>query len=491
MQSDGLYVTIVWVDGAAYGDEGTMRRVEPREAVAALRGVEGRIASLLTNVGKAIMTPEHRDIFSMECVITHNQPPVTNVMGNLLSSFNNTKTEQLEKDNKKLQTTVENLKDENSLSKESVKKLQTEVETQKKTIALLKKAAKEMMEDDTVCAKTRQELDKVTDENNDLVAATKTANEKHRLKLEALTNEKMQAVNQLEKELKRSEANDAARTDLSNKLREAQMQTQECLDNERKLKSSEKKCKAAQAQLLRQRSRLVVEVNRLRRGIGYERMMRMKQSQNYEKDIIAIREKRPIAMDRINNASESVAVNAESIKVSFANVDIKPTYTEGPSAQGVLAVSYRASNNRVDSVTIRFSGNGNLSLHDSSGRRFVKENMTSGSQVTAELARIVPYITVKAEKLKTSKNGWAFTFLPLPEGGIYTKVAIGVEGSNPWYGLTGIQIAEVDPVAPKVRLAPKFQRKPSAPVPAKPKPPSSTRTVNSLPPRKVASRFLR
>lgn len=411
-------------------------------------------------------------------------------MGNLLSSSNNKKAEQLEKDNQKLQTSVEKLKDENSLSKESIKKLQNEVEKQKKTISLLKKAAKEMMEDDNVCAKTRQELDKVVEENNDLVAATKATNEKHRLRLESLTNEKMAAVNQLEKEMKRSEANDTARTDLSNKLREAQMQTQECLDNERKLKISEKKYRATQARLLRQRSRLVMEVNRLKRGIGYERSMRLKQSQTYEKDIVAIRAKRPIAMDRINNTSESVSVNAESIKVSFANVDIKPTYTEGSSAQGVVTVSYRASNNRVDSVTIRFSGNGSLSLHDSTGRGFVRENMTRASQVTEALSKIVPYITVKAEKLKTSKNGWAFTFLPLPEGGLYTKVAVGVEGSNPWQGLTGIQIAEVEPAAPKRRLAPRFQRKLSAPVPAKPKPPS-TRTVNSLPPRKVASRFTR
>lgn len=179
-------------------------------------------------------------------------------MGNLFSSDLNKKEEKLNSDNKNLQAAVEELKDENVLSKESVKKLKREVTTQKKTIELLKKAAKEM-EDDNVCAKTKQELESVIEENNDLEADLKTANEKHRLQVETVTNEKMEAMKQLEKEVKKSEANGKARTE--NELREARRQTQTCLDNEKKLKKSEAKSKSVRMKLSRERSRLIMNVN--------------------------------------------------------------------------------------------------------------------------------------------------------------------------------------------------------------------------------------
>lgn len=390
-------------------------------------------------------------------------------MGNLLSSAKNTeqleaKTKKLESENAKLQATIETLRTQKGVSPESVTTLQREVVAQKKTIALLKTAAREMIQSDNVCASTKKELERVVEENNDLVADMKTANEKHKVEVERLTNEKMEAMKQLEKELKRTETNNTARTALETKLRQSRLEVQTCLDREKELKKGEAKLRTAQTTLLRERTVLYNKVRTLTATVGKVDDLRVRQAKAFSEEARVLRAKRPIAMDRINNASESVTVSSEALKVSFANIDVKPGARDGvASAQGVLVVMFRMPDNRMQSATIRFSGNAGLNIHDTTGKTIVAANLQKGPDVTRVLAESIPNFTIKAARTPLLRNGWSFTFSPPPQGGLFTRATLAVEGGNEWYGLSGVQIAEVDPAVPRMRLGSRFQRKTSAP----------------------------
>lgn len=412
-------------------------------------------------------------------------------MGNFLSSTSRkiearfeAEKKKLDAANQKLKNTIEDLKDKRVMSKESVERLEREVASQKKTIELLKKAGKEMMQDDKICANTKRELESVVTENNELVADMKAATERHKAQVEELTNAKVNALNDLEKQRAKSEANDRARAQLEVKLVDARREVQDCLAREKALRATVAKMDEAVRRLMRNRKDLIRRANELSVTVKKVDTLRQKQAVAFAAEKRELRASRPIAMDRVNNASESVSVATESLRISFSNIDVKPGAREGaPGAQGVIVVLFRARDNQMRSATIRFSGNDGLNIHDASGKRIVAANLRKGADVTKVLTNLFDDLPIQVSRTPLLRNGWSFTFPAPPQGGLFTRVTVAVEGSNEWYGLSGLQIAERAPAAPRMMIARRFRRTTSAPAKTKPMPrPASMPSRRTLKP---------
>jgi len=410
-------------------------------------------------------------------------------MGNFLSSTSRkvearveTEKKKLDAANQKLRDTVEDLKDKRVMSKESVERLEREVASQRKTIELLKKAGKEMMQDDKICANTKRELESVVTENDELVADMKAATERHRAQVEELTNAKVNALNDLEKQRAKSEANDRARAQLEVKLVDAKREVQDCLSREKALKATVAKMDEAVRRLMRNRQDLIRRANQLTATVRKVDDLRQKQAVAFAAEKRELRASRPIAMDRVNNASESISVATESLRISFSNIDVKGV----AGAQAVVVVLFRSRDNKMQSATIRFSGNDGLTLYDVSGKKAVASNLRKGADVTKVLANLFDNLPIQVSRTPLLRNGWSFTFPPPPQGGLFTRVTVAVEGSNEWYGLSGLQISERAPVVPKMMIARRFRRTTSAPT-AKTKPEArpasmpSRRTLKAAP----------
>lgn len=359
-------------------------------------------------------------------------------MGNIASSPS---VGSFDAERDRLESTVAALKKKGVLSSEVVAKLEREVAAQKKTIALMKTATRDMMMDDRVCDRTKKELQAVVDENNTLVRDLKLANEKHQSELEALRDAKAKVVTELEAQQKRTEVNDRARASLEIKLVDLRKDHDDSVARAKALRITADASAKAVQRLERNRQALLRRINSLMVGLKKIDGLRQTQATAFAKEKQELRATRPYFFDRINNASETVSLFTESVRVSISNVDVKP-----PRAMGVIVVTFRGSDNSVRTATIRISGNGGINVHHPDTREIVASNLQRGQDATRVLTTLLDGFTIQVARTPILRNGWSFTLRPPPQGGVFTRLTAAVEGDNEWYGMTKLAISEAAPV---------------------------------------------